>query len=117
MRWGNARVADNPTALSLFREYGPERNKFLAFLTQNYIDCWARRMVGRTDLVVVPGSVWNSGGHLMFAPKQGESGGINQTYIRDGERRDIFHDVHLNLAQMKRVWPNIELTEAREDIR
>jgi hypothetical protein len=60
-------------------------------------------MVGRSDLVVVPGSVWNAGGHIIFAPKkENESGGINQTYIRDGERRDIFHDVYLNLTQMKR---------------
>ena len=69
-------------------------------------------MVGRSDLVVVPGSVWNAGGHIIFAPKkENESGGINQTYIRDGERRDIFHDVYLNLTQMKRIWPNIELQE------
>jgi hypothetical protein len=125
--WGNLRVADNPEVVRLFLECGPERNKLLALLVQNRIRCWGRRMVGRSDLVMVgrsdlvfvPGSVWNSSSYLRFqARNENDRGGINQTYIRDdNSKRDIFYDVHLNLAQMRRVWPDIQLQEATEDVR
>ena len=76
-------------------------------------------MVGRSDLVMVPGSVWNANGHFLFAPKnEDDAGSINQTYIRDDRTKNtIFHGVYLNFLQMRRIWPSIELKEATEDIR
>jgi hypothetical protein len=74
-------------------------------------------MVGRSDLVLVPGSVWNEIGYLNFQPKnEHETGSINQTYIRKGSDT-IFYDLYLNLAQMKRVWSDINLQDATEEIR
>jgi hypothetical protein len=115
-QWGNVRVADNPAALALFREYDPARNKFIALLTQNQIGCWARRLVGPPDLVFVPGTVWNEMGVLDFQSKNDTPGSINQTYIRK-PKQTLFYDVHLNFAQMKRIWPTIVLREATEDVR
>jgi hypothetical protein len=108
--WGNVRVADNPQVLDLFQSRGPERNKFLSLLTKEYISCWARRMTaGESDLVKVPGSVWNAGCNFNFDPKrQEDQRTINQTFIKDYANRPIFYDLYLNLTEMKRIWPAIE---------
>jgi hypothetical protein len=117
--WGNVRVADNPAAIALFTDYGPDRNKFLALLTQNNISCWARRMTGRSDLVAVGANIWNGSGYFRFEPKnENNPGAIHQTYIHDDfSKRDIFFDLYLNLAQMKLAWPTIKLQEATEEVR
>jgi hypothetical protein len=114
--WGNVRVADNPAIAKLFLDGGGDRNRFLGLLTQNYMSCWGRRMAGRSDLVAVPGTVWNEAYHLMYIPAQEhETGAINQTYIRDRDNRSAFFDAHLNATQLRRFWPNINFVEAKED--
>jgi hypothetical protein len=118
--WGNVRVADNPEVVALFNENGPERNKFLAFLTREHISCWARRMApGYSDLVKVPGSVWNMEWFFDFAPKRpDDQRSINQTFIRDNKNNNaMFYDLYVNHTEMKRVWPTIELTQARDEVR
>jgi hypothetical protein len=116
--WGNVRVADNPQVLDLFQSRGPERNKFLSLLTQEWISCWARRMTGSSDLVKVPSSVWNEGCNFDFDPKRADDQRtINQTFIRDHAKRPMFYDLYLNFTEMKRIWPMIELTQTTHDIR
>jgi hypothetical protein len=117
--WGNVRVADNPAVVNLFKDSGPERNKFLALLTGERLSCWARRMTpASSDLVKVPGSVWNAGSNFNFEPKrQDDPRTINQTFIRDHASRPLFYDLYLNFTEMRRIWPTIELTEATEEVR
>jgi hypothetical protein len=80
--WGNVRVADNPEAIALFLEHGPQRNKFLALLAQFYITSWARPMAGRSDLLSIDGGIWSQLAVFAFEPKRDDAGTINQTYIR-----------------------------------
>ena len=117
----NVRVADNPQVLDLFQSRGPERDKLLSFLTNGFISCWARRSTGTSnDLVPVPGKVWNDGWFFDLETKrQDNEGVINQTLIRenDANRYPKFNDLYLNFTQMRNVWPTIELTQAKDEIR
>jgi hypothetical protein len=118
-QWGNVRVADNPAALDLFDKHGTARNKFLSLLNEDLISCWARPMTaGQSDLVRVIGQIWKSG-YFHFAPKsESDPRAINQTYLRDRRTNNaIFYDLYLNITEMRRIWPTIELMQATEEKR
>jgi hypothetical protein len=110
-QWGNVRVADNPATIALFSAPGPDRNKFLALLTQSYISTWARPMGGHEDLLPIEGGIWQKLAYFSFAPKRDDAQTINQTYIRrNNDNTPLYYDVYVNLRQMQRVWPDIDLT-------
>ena len=109
-QWGNVRVADNPAAIGLFLNPGPERNKFLSLLAGFHLTAWARPMGGHEDLLVIEGNLWQKLAFFDFAPKRDDAPTINQTYIRrNNDKTALYYDVYLNLRQMQRVWPNIDL--------
>ena len=113
--WGNVRVADNPQLIELFEKAGSDRDKLMAFLTGNFITCWARRMDSKyTDLVFVGFDVWEKGHFLVEASPDGNG---NQTYIRGrGIPAYIFKDLHLNFAQLRDIWPEMPLKQTTDAV-
>jgi hypothetical protein len=66
------------------------------------------------DLNPLGGDIWQS--HKMtFNPKDAnDPGAINQTYLRPKQGgNDTHYDVCLNLLQLKRAWPELEIQEGK----
>jgi len=112
----DVRVADSPNALMLFE--GKEGDTLLPLLEAEKIIAWARRMGGRPGdhpaPIKVRGAVWRD--HIIeFHPRGEGPGRINQTFIKTRARNEsVFYDVFLNAHQLKRVWPDLDLTQQPE---
>jgi hypothetical protein len=105
----DVRVADYPAVLALFE--GHERDKLIPLLEAEKISAWARSGQGEPPPLRLPGNIWQSH-YLVFFPK---TVGLskNQTFIRKNNRLEsTYFDVHLNKAQLKKVWPAINFDEA-----
>ena len=100
------RVADAPTVIDLFE--GKERDKLIPLLEAEKITAWARPMgaVGEPPPVRVDGKLWRNH-HILFLPKNSGQFDLNQTYLKTNARQEtIYYDIHLNKAQITKVWPN-----------
>jgi hypothetical protein len=99
------RVADAPTVIELFE--GKERDKLIPLLEAEKITAWGRLGFGDPPLLKMPGNIWRSN-HLVFLPMTaGQT--KNQTFIRkNGRIESTYFDVHLNKAQIKKIWPTID---------
>jgi hypothetical protein len=99
----DVRIADDVVAEELF-ESG-ERDKLLPLLEGGKIDAWGRLGNGHPPLMKIPSDLWRTN-YLVRYPAS--SGGINQTFLKSKVRHETtYYDVHLNRAQLERVWPNL----------
>jgi len=113
----NVRVADSSAIIDLFD--GSERTKLIALLSTERITTWARFGVGTSnDLIKREGKIWNSHS-FHFNPKgEGAPRTINQTFLRDKNPiGSSYYDICLNYVQLRRVWPTLQITRTKCDIR
>jgi hypothetical protein len=105
--YGNLRIADYPEVIALFDN--TERDKLLPLLEEEKLSSWGRPMgSGEPPLTKLSGQLWKTH-HLMFLPKEGQQT-ISQTFLKTKARNETsYYDIHLNRAQIERVWPKIEL--------
>lgn len=102
------RVADTPAVISLFESN--ERNKLVPLLEAEKIVAWARLGWGEPPLLKIPGNVWRSN-HLVFYPMMNDQT-RNQTFLlKNGRTESTYFDVHVNRAQIERIWPQIKISE------
>jgi hypothetical protein len=97
------RIADDTGAMGLLDS--SERDKLLPLLEGGKIDAWGRLGNGHPPLIRIPSDLWRTN-YLVRYPAP--SGGINQTFLKSkGRHETTYYDVHLNRAQLERVWPDL----------
>jgi hypothetical protein len=103
----DARVADYASIVQLFE--GRERDKLLPLLAAGKLASWGRSMRDQhPQLVAIRPDEWR-GHHLHFIPGQAGTT-INQTFFKTRIRQETtYYDIHLNWAQLKRIWPDLDI--------
>jgi hypothetical protein len=111
----NIRLADSPTAMDLLN--GRERPKLIGLLSSGKLCAWARISASlSSDLFPMNGSIWKTHS-LMFLAKGDDPKAINQTFLRPrGNQNSSHYDICLNHAQLKRVWPDLQISQSRCDV-
>jgi hypothetical protein len=111
----NVRLADSPTAMDLLN--GRERPKLIGLLSSGKLCAWARISANlSSDLFPMDGNIWKTHS-LIFLAKGDDPKAINQTYLRPrGTQNSSHYDICLNYAQLKRVWPDLQISQSRCDV-
>jgi hypothetical protein len=112
----NVRLADSPAAMDLLKN-GRERPKLIGLFLSGKLCAWARISASlSSDLFPMDGNIWKTHS-FMFLPKEDGPGTINQTYLRPRSTQNSSHyDICLKYAQLKRVWPNLQISRSRCDV-
>jgi hypothetical protein len=111
----NVRLADSPAAMDLLN--GRERPKLIGLFLSGKLRAWARISAHlSSDLFPMDGDIWRTHS-LMFLPKVDGPGTINQTYLRPrGTQNSSHYDICFNYAQLKRVWPDLQISRSKCDV-
>jgi hypothetical protein len=112
--YASLRVADCPEIVNLFKGNDP---KLMGLLMSQKLRSWAKLMSSsRTILHPLGPDIWQS--HTFnFQPNSpyNDPPGINQTALRlNGTVQASHYDICLNVAQVKRFWPELLYLEAHE---
>jgi hypothetical protein len=86
---------------------GSERDKLLPLLEAGKIDAWGRAGNGFPPLTKISPDLWRT--HYLEHYPADSSGRINQTFlkVKAGPFESRYYDVHLNRAELERVWPSL----------
>jgi hypothetical protein len=116
--YANVRVADNPALIELFTVRGIKQNKLLALLQEGKLRSWAKNSIPNYDyhLYKLDPSIWHQK-KLTFQRAVSDRH-INQTFL--GKEKtyawstptNSHYDVWLNFAEMKRIWPDLQIIMA-----
>jgi hypothetical protein len=114
--YANVRLADSPNVLALFT--GAERAKVITLLMGGSPSSWARNsLIVSHDLNPLGGDIWQSHKVNFQAKEAEDQGAINQTYLRPKLGGNATHyDICLNLLQLKRAWPDLEISQSKCDV-
>jgi hypothetical protein len=116
--YANVCVADNPTLIELFTVRSIQQNKLLALLQDGKLRSWAKNSSAEydTSLHKLEPSIWHQ--KRFTFQKAISDRHINQTFL--GKEKSYawsaqtysHHDIWLNFAELKRAWPDLQITRA-----
>lgn len=104
------RIADCAEVLELFKKNDA---RLIGLLTAGRLSSWARQMQMGKKLLPLEAIIWNTHQFHFYPALTDEQNTINQTFLRC-KKESTHYDVCMNVAQIKRLWPELHYLKLNE---